>query len=144
MAILAGTFRVMRSTFACLFFLATAATAQDGLTPMTAAEFEAYTTGKTLSYATEGNTPYGAEEYLPGRFVRWAFTGQECKDGQWFEQSDLICFVYEDNPEPQCWSFFLTPQGLRAQFENRDGMAPLYQINESAEPLFCPGPQIGV
>ena len=111
---------------------------------MTAAEFEAFTTGKTLTYATDGNTPYGAEEYLPGRRVRWAFNGQECKEGQWFEELELICFVYDDDPEPQCWSFFLTPRGLRAQFENREGTAPLYSIAENPEPLFCPGPLIGV
>ena len=111
---------------------------------MTAAEFEAFTTGKTLTYATDGSTPYGAEEYLPGRRVRWAFNGQECKEGQWFEDLELICFVYDDDPEPQCWSFYLTSRGLRAQFENREGTAPLYSIAENPEPLFCPGPLIGV
>lgn len=122
----------------------TAAQAQDPGRKLSAAEFEAFTTGKTLSYATEGNTPYGAEEYLPGRRVRWAFTGQECTEGEWYEAGELICFLYEDNPEAQCWSFFLTPQGLRAQFENREDTPPLYQIGESPEPLFCPGPEVGV
>lgn len=112
--------------------------------PLSAAEFEAYTTGKTLSYATSGQAPYGAEEYLPNRRVRWAFTDQECKEGEWYPSGELICFLYEDSTDPQCWSFFLTPQGLRAQFANRPGSAPLYQIDESDEPLFCPGPLIGV
>lgn len=123
--------------------LAVPAAAQEAEQAMTAAEFEAYTTGKTLSYATVGSEPYGSEEYLPDRQVRWAFSGQDCKDGEWYEAGELICFVYEDNPDAQCWSFFLTPQGLRAQFANR-ASAPLYVIDESPEPLFCPGPQIGV
>ena len=112
--------------------------------PMTAAEFEAYTTGKTLTYAHKGATPYGAEAYLPGRRVEWAFDGGECKTGQWFEDLGLICFVYEDNPTAQCWSFFQTPQGLTAQFENEENASPLYEIEQSDEPLFCPGPQVGV
>lgn len=133
----------MRLILFILLTLAAPAFAQEDR-PLTAAEFEAYTTGKTLTFATSGNAPYGAEEYLPGRRVRWAFEEQECKDGQWFEDAGQICFVYEDDPEPQCWSFFLTPQGLRAQFENRQDTAPLYSVAESPEPLFCPGPQIGV
>lgn len=112
--------------------------------PLNAAEFEAYTTGKTLSYATPGRDPYGAEEYLPNRRVRWVFTGQECKEGEWYPSDELICFLYDDSNTPQCWSFYLTPRGLRAQFENRPDSAPLYQIDESTEPLFCPGPLIGV
>ena len=43
---------------------------------MSAAEFEAYTTGKTLSYAEAGQ-PYGVESYLPGRRVVWAFVHAE-------------------------------------------------------------------
>ncbi len=120
------------------------AAAQDDVRPMTAVEFEAFTTGKTMSYANQGATPYGREEYLPGRRVRWAFEGAECKEGTWFEDLELICFVYEDNPVAQCWSFYLTERGLRAQFENREGSAPLYVISESEEPLSCPGPLVGV
>ena len=38
--------------------------------PMTAAEFDAYATGKTLTYSQYGEI-YGTEEYLPNRRVRW-------------------------------------------------------------------------
>ncbi|MEL6915702.1 MAG: hypothetical protein AAFP13_14490 [Pseudomonadota bacterium] len=115
--------------------------AQD--TPMTAAEFEAFVTGKTLSYGRQGEAPYGTEEYLPDRQVRWAFTGEECKDGVWYAEGALICFVYDDDPEPQCWQFFAGPDGLRADFAGRED-APIYSVRESEEPLFCPGPRIGV
>jgi len=136
----------MRTSITVLLtsFAAAAFAAEDGTTPLSANEFEAFTTGKTLTYATEGNAPYGAEEYLPGRQVRWAFSGDTCKEGRWFNEGTLICFVYEDDPEPQCWTFYLTDRGLRAQFEGREETAPLYSVAESAEPLFCPGPQIGV
>ena len=112
--------------------------------PMSAAEFEAYTTGKTLSYARQGSAPYGAEQYLPGRRVLWAFNDDECNSGRWHEDLGLICFVYEDNPTPQCWSFFRDGGRITALFENVEGATALYEIGQSNEPLFCPGPQVGV
>lgn len=112
-------------------------------TPMTAAEFEAYVTGQTLTYAENG-VVYGIEEYLPDRRVRWAFSEDECKDGAWFEEDQAICFVYEDNPVPQCWTFYERAGGLAAKFENVDDGRELYEVARSPEPLFCPGPSIGV
>ncbi len=130
----------------CLALFSTAFVHADNATqtPLTASQFEAYTTGKTLTYSRLGSEPYGAEEYLPGRRVQWAFEGDSCKMGQWYEEAGQICFVYEDNPAPQCWSFFLRDGGLVAQFENDAASAPLYEIAQSDEPLFCPGPQVGV
>jgi len=110
---------------------------------MTADEFDAYTRGKTLYY---GNTsePYGAEIYLPNRRVRWSFLDGECKAGEWYEADGLICFTYDDRPEPQCWSFEKGPHGLIARFENDPAVTPLYEANESTEELLCLGPKIGV
>ncbi len=112
-------------------------------TPMTAAEFDAYVTGKTLTFAEDG-TVYGIEEYLPGRRVRWAFTQDQCKEGAWFASEDQICFVYEDNPVPQCWIFYERETGLAAKFMNVDDGRELYEVGQSDEPLFCPGPDVGV
>ena len=110
---------------------------------MSAAEFDAYTKGKTFYYATDG-AAYGAEEYLSNRRVRWSFLDGECKEGRWYEDSGLICFVYDDRPEPQCWSFLQTPSGLVAQFENDPAAVQLYEVEKRDEPLACPGPEIGV
>lgn len=111
---------------------------------MTAAEFDAYTRGKTLFYGTSG-APYGAEVYLPDRRVKWTFLDGECKDGEWYEDnSGLICFVYEDNPDPQCWSFVEGPGGLIASFENDPNQTTLYEARDSDEELLCLGPKIGV
>ncbi|MBV0913993.1 hypothetical protein [Anianabacter salinae] len=130
----------MRHLVAALLIAPTALMAE---TPMTASEFEAYVTGKTLTYA-EGGIVYGIEEYLPNRRVRWAFTEDECREGEWFEAGEAICFVYEDNLEPQCWTFYDRPGGLAAKFENVDDGRELYEIGQSPEPLFCPGPEVGV
>lgn len=110
---------------------------------MTAAEFDAYTRGQTFYYAKDG-IPYGAEEYLPGRRVRWTFLDGDCQSGEWYEQGGLICFVYENQPEPQCWSFVQAAGGLIARFRNDPALTELYEVSKSPEPLECPGPRVGV
>lgn len=111
--------------------------------PLSAAEFEAYVNGKTLTYQS-GGTPYGAEQYLSGRKVRWAFLGDECVEGEWFENAGAICFVYENNDVPQCWTFRHGLSGLIATFVNDPEQSTLYEATNSPEPLKCLGPKIGV
>jgi hypothetical protein len=111
--------------------------------PMSGAEFEAYVTGKTLYFGQNGQA-YGVEEYLEDRRVRWSFLDGQCKDGVWYEDGDMICFVYEDNPDPQCWSFFRDSGGLRAIFENNPNATTLYEAQQSDEPMMCLGPEVGV
>ena len=110
-------------------------------TPMTGAEFEAYATGKTLTYAYDGAI-FGTEEYLPGRTVRWAFTEDVCQFGRWYEKETQICFLYDDDPDEQCWLFFDTASGLRAQYMN--GGAELSEVEQTDQGLGCPGPDVGV
>lgn len=111
--------------------------------PMSGAEFEAYVTGKTLYFGQNGEA-YGVEEYLDNRRVRWSFLDGQCKDGVWYEEGDMICFVYEDNPDPQCWSFFRESTGLRAIFENDPNATTLYEAQQGDEPMLCLGPEVGV
>ncbi len=129
----------MKRLAALMMIIAAPSTAD---TPMGAAEFEAYTQGKTLYYGTDGKR-YGVEEYLPDRRVRWSFLDGKCKDGFWYEDAGLVCFVYEDNAVPQCWSFLRTPGGISAKFETGDNATQLYQIEGDAE-MLCLGPEVGV
>ncbi len=110
--------------------------------PMTGAEFDAYVTGKTLMYGT-GAEPYGGEDYLPGARVRWSFLDGRCLEGRWFEAAPNICFVYNDDPDPVCWTFFEGPDGLTALLEG-DPDEVLYETGEAEKPLFCLGPEVGV
>ena len=110
---------------------------------MGAEEFDAYTRGKTFHFGANG-APYGAEEYLDDRRVRWSFLDGECQEGRWYEEDGLICFVYEDKPEPQCWSFRRGAGGLIAQFRDEPGQTTLFEMKSSDAPLACPGPEIGV
>ena len=121
--------------FACLPLTALAQT------PMTGAEFDAYATGKTLTYAYDGMI-FGTEEYLPGRQVRWAFTKDICQFGKWYEKETAICFVYDHDMEEQCWQFFMTDAGLRALF--MDGGTELSEVAQTDKGLGCPGPDVGV
>lgn len=122
--------------------LAASPAAADGR--MSAAEFEAYTTGYTLTFSFLG-VPYGAEQYLPGRRVIWAFIGDECRWGRWYEEAGNICFVYDDAPDdPQCWGFWQTEDGLRAVFAGDGAHTELYEAERSRTPLVCEGLEVGV
>ena len=107
--------------------------------------FDAYTLGRTLSYNSDG-TAFGIEEYLPNRRVRWAFVGQQCQEGVWYERNGFICFLYDDAPtNEQCWSFFASDGGLRGIFQGADGPGrELYEVQQSDQPLTCTGPGVGV
>ena len=111
--------------------------------PMSGSEFEAYVTGKTLYFGQNGEA-YGVEEYLDNRRVRWSFLDGECKDGIWYEEGEMICFIYDDTPDPQCWTFYRETNGLRAIFENNPQATTLYEAQQSDEPMMCLGPEIGV
>jgi hypothetical protein len=108
---------------------------------LSAAEFDAYSTGKTLFYAQEGAI-WGAEHYMPNHQVMWAFAGNACEYGQWYEDQGAICFVYEGNPDPNCWYFYRGARGLIAEFLG--GTGHLSEVGQSNEPLDCAGPQVGV
>ena len=132
----------MKRLAAVLFALcATAATAADA--PVTPDGFDALSRGRTLVYS-DGDRPYGIERYLPGRRVIWAFVGEECREGHWYAEDGDVCFVYEDNPVPQCWTYFNTPEGLKARFRGDPAGAPMITIRDSAGPMPCEGPMLGV
>lgn len=123
-----------------LTFLPAIAGAQ---TLITAEEFEARVTGKVLTYSADG-APYGMEEYLEGRRVRWSFLDGECQEGHWYVAGDQICFVYENMPEPQCWQFYAEGGRILARFKNDPMSTELYETSRTPGPLMCLGPEIGV
>ncbi len=112
-----------------------------GETPMTGDEFQSLVEGKTLTFSA-GTSPYGVEYYAPNRRVVWSFRGNECINGEWYEDKTdtgpSICFVYENSVEPQCWQVFNIDGQIRADFMNTPGTTVLYEAVES-EPLICSG-----
>ena len=109
--------------------------------PLSPEAFEALTTGRTIVYSS-GDSYYGTEQYLPGRRVIWTF-GDQCLRGRWEAAGDHICFVYEDDPEPSCWTFRKREGGLAAWSDNDPEGAPLVSTYQSPVPMAC-GPQVGV
>ena len=105
-------------------------------TPMSGAEFEAYTTGKTLSFGTPGNPDFGTERYLPGRRVLWSTEPGLCTEGKWYARDGLICFVYRGDPEHKCWTVTRTEAGIRADFANVPDSTILFEAQET-KPLIC-------
>ncbi len=122
-----------------LCLIGTAAAAQ---TPMTAAEFEAWSTGKTLDYAIGGEI-YGSEMHLPGRKTLDADLDGPCIEGSWFPQGDAICFNYEENPGPHCWRFWREGTSVMAEIVDSPD-APISEVTIAPAPLSCPGPDVGV
>ncbi|MEM7718812.1 MAG: hypothetical protein AAF222_06380 [Pseudomonadota bacterium] len=122
-------------------FLAASATAAER--PITAEEFERIVTGKTFSYAV-GGVPYGAEEYLDNRRVRWTFLDGNCSEGNWYPSADQICFIYDTIPDPQCWYFFEQGGQLTARFVGQSEATDLFETSRQSEPLQCLGPEVGV
>ncbi|MGD9862187.1 MAG: hypothetical protein AB7S99_03140 [Pseudodonghicola sp.] len=116
------------------------AIAQDSLS---AEAFDAYTRGKTLFYG-QGGQAYGVERYLEGRRVIWSFLDGNCKNGVWYEQAGQICFLYEDRPDPQCWTFSQGPNGLIARFESDPATTELYEAEDIGKEMVCLGPEVGV
>jgi hypothetical protein len=112
-------------------------------TPLTAEAFEANVTGRTITYATGGSI-FGIEEYLTGRRVRWSVSPDECQYGIWYQKGEAICFEYEANPLPHCWTFWLEGDVLIAQSQTEGSGLQLYESDRSDTPLPCPGPDVGV
>ncbi len=114
--------------------LANPAMAQDG---MTGAEFDAYVTGRTITFRTDLNPSYGIERYLPGRRVMWSTFDGICQYGVWFESKGDICFRYEHDPEHKCWTIYDEPGGLRGVFTTRPNTTVIYEIPDREDPLIC-------
>ncbi|MBL9075437.1 hypothetical protein [Tabrizicola sp.] len=132
---------MLRPTVAlALFFLATPSLAE---TPITAEVFEAHVTGKTLTYRQFGNL-FGIEQYLPDRKVRWSTAPNECQYGSWYPQGENICFVYEYDPTPACWTFWMKDGALVALSTSGVAGEELHEVDASDQGLPCPGPDVGV
>ena len=112
-------------------------------TPLTAEAFEAHVSGRTVTYQQAG-APFGIEEDLEARKVRWSVSPDHCQYGSWYPEDETICFVYEYDPNPACWTFWLRDGALVALSTSDAPGAELYEVERGQTPLPCPGPDVGV
>jgi len=120
-----------------------AAGAAGAETPVSPDEFDRLTAGRTVHWTALGR-PYGTEQYLPGRQVLWAVEGGDCQRGRWWAKGAEICFSYEGDPAPKCWTITREAQKLAARPVDDPGGIPLIAASDSDRPLACRGPRVGV
>lgn len=127
--------------------LGLAPTALAAETPMTGAEFAAHVGSRTVTYSYS-NGAVGTADYGPGRTLRWAFEGESCFNGSWFDRGDELCFAFEDGSLSACWHFYRDGDRIwgRASY-TRSGdhtVLDIHEVAQSDQPLACPGPDVGV
>ena len=114
--------------------------------PMTGAEFQAHVGTNTFSYRYSDGTR-GIADYGPGRTLLWAFEGDECVNGTWFEDGDQLCFAFEDVSLAACWHFYKDSNRLRGRATALGtGDQPdidIVEVSHTDQPLTCPGPDVG-
>lgn len=110
--------------------------------PLTAEEFDALTLGRTMTWSEFGSV-YGVEYYLPNRQVRWTAVGDDCKTGHWYPEGQAICFLYEDDPAPDCWKITVSGPDLLAHYTTSAPDTAPVVVTETTEALACFGPKVG-
>lgn len=127
-------------TLALLAALLPTPLAADG--PLNAAEFDAAVTGFTVYYNDGFGNYAGVEAYHPRNRVTWVAPGGTCQKGTWFQDGPEICFIYEGQVFPVCWTFFYEGDRLMAN-PTPDGTAPWEAITITTDPIPCTSPFVG-
>ena len=135
----------MRFLCYAVSFCATASLApaqSSGERIVTAEEFEALSTGKTL-YFSRSSRFFGAEQFYTRRRSLWQNGAGQCLDGEWFAKDDLICFEYDQPTDPACWHFIEKSTGYVARAEGEGPENDIFLYHTDTKPLDCKGPAIG-
>ena len=119
-----------------LAVLPLASQAQEADAPLTAEGFEAIVQGRTFDTHNFSDR-YGVETFLPGRRAIWRDAGQ-CLEGRWRAEGELICFDYEGDPQPYCWTYHDRGGWLMAWLDGDRGTDPI-MLYPAAEVVTCDG-----
>jgi len=107
--------------------------------PMNAEEFDAFVTGRIVSFGTQGNPGFGVEQYLEDRRVIWSRGDGTCQNGVWYESKGNICFRYDGDPEPKCWAIYRDGEGMRAIYATQPATTVIFETEPYSVPLICDG-----
>jgi hypothetical protein len=116
--------------------LAAPAAAQEQMTPEA---FLDLALGRTLSFSSisSGNL-VGVEQFLRRDLSVWADESGRCTYGRIEERGPLLCFVYEDAPDPNnCWIPFNDGGTLLVLSERTREVQRISDISD--KPVICDG-----
>lgn len=91
--------------------------------PLGAEAFERLVEGKTMN-THDGTGIYGVETFLPGRRAIWRDDAQ-CLEGTWRAEGAMICFDYEGDPQPYCWTYHDQGDFLMGWYEGDRSTDPI-------------------
>jgi hypothetical protein len=104
--------------------------------PLAAEAFGRIVEGRTFdTYSMNGL--YGVETFLPGRRAIWR-DAQACKEGTWRQDGALICFDYQGDPAPHCWTYHDRGGWLMAWLDGDRTEDPI-MLYPSADVVTCDG-----
>jgi len=119
---------------ACL--TAIPATAQEQMTPE---GFLDLALGRTLSFTSKGSgNLVGVEQFLRRDLSVWADETGRCTYGRIEQRGPLLCFLYEDAPDPDnCWIPFIDEGTLLVMAQRSNEVQRISDISE--KPVICEG-----
>jgi hypothetical protein len=104
--------------------------------PLSADAFEAFVTGKTFDTHDETGR-YGVETFLANRRAIWR-DASRCLEGTWRPQGDQICFDYQGEPYPYCWTYHDQGNWLTGFYEGNLSNEPI-KLYPAKEVVTCEG-----
>ncbi len=116
--------------------LASSAVAQEQLTPD---GFLDLAHGRTLSFTNiQSGNLVGVEQFLRRDLSVWADETGRCTYGRIEQRGPLLCFLYEDAPDPgNCWIPFIDEGTLLVLSERTREVQRISDISE--KPVICEG-----
>lgn len=104
--------------------------------PLTVEAFERFVEGRTMDTFDQTGR-YGVETFLPGRRAIWRDANQ-CLEGTWRPQGDQICFDYQGESLPYCWTYHDRGGWLMAWLDGDRSTDPI-TLHPSVEVVTCEG-----
>jgi hypothetical protein len=116
--------------------LAAPAAAQDQITPDAFLELAL---GRTLTFSSmRTGGVVGVEQFIRRTLSVWADESGRCTYGRIELRGPLICFIYEDFPDPNnCWIPFMDEGALLVLSQSTNEVQRITDISE--KPVICDG-----
>jgi hypothetical protein len=104
--------------------------------PLSVEAFERFVEGRTMDTHDQSGR-YGVETFLPNRRAIWRDADQ-CLEGRWRPQGEMICFDYQGIDTPFCWTYHDRGGWLMAWLDGDRTTTPI-MLYPAAEVVTCEG-----